>query len=261
MASPQFLCLYFICPNVTDFEKQEERDSVIIFENQSSIIITLPNGWTILQRVLAKISSISRLVLYLVFSILTFIIARFLFDQKTAWFPYSKMKHIKLKKPYKVQKRYIKEFQSLDSQDDDSHSLSKVTKIRFIIFAPIMAFISIVILIKMTQTGWSPFDLKTPKFYYSLIGDNVLWLETTVILPNGEIQQCSSINWGKQSSSFENITQIGNRNLFVPPTFEKTFSIYFGIQFTTINYNWFHFFQILLFKSLSAIVIQLLENQ
>ncbi|KAN0044617.1 hypothetical protein ACTA71_006135 [Dictyostelium dimigraforme] len=275
-----------ICQNLITNGSQPDCfviDISILYQTNIVLYYSEETDRQYFTRVLAEISSISRLVLYLVFSILTFIITRFLFDQKTAWFPnsirdgvlyhykhyrvehnlidapkgppfiyrvigklenlfknekneialheernqYEKLKDVayKTKKATQGSKNIYKRiFQGIDVQDNYSHSLSKVAKIRLLIFVSIMTFLSIIIIIKnapnrmvTTQFKNQPL-LELPKFNYSLISDDLLWQETLVILPNGESRQCSSINGCKQSSNFENITLIENQqNLFVPP--------------------------------------------
>ncbi|KAN0037417.1 hypothetical protein ACTFIV_002763 [Dictyostelium citrinum] len=81
-----------ICNNFTSNEIIHSCYTIdISFSYASDVVLyyTDETDRQYITRVLADISSISRLILYVIFYILTFFISRFLFDQKTAWFPNS----------------------------------------------------------------------------------------------------------------------------------------------------------------------------
>ncbi|KAN0044615.1 hypothetical protein ACTA71_006133 [Dictyostelium dimigraforme] len=81
-------------------------DISILYQTNIVLYYTEETDRQLVTRILADISSISRLVLSLVYIAISFIITRFLFDQKTAWFPNSIrdpiLYHLKY---YRVQKK------------------------------------------------------------------------------------------------------------------------------------------------------------
>ncbi|KAN0037416.1 hypothetical protein ACTFIV_002762 [Dictyostelium citrinum] len=298
-----------VCNNLTSGEPIFDCftiDISILYQTNIVLYYTEETDRQLITRILADISSVSRLILYLLYITISFIITRFLFNQKTAWFPNSirdgilyhfkyyrvqknltqvtketpsiiskifrKLKNIgknendidlfeernqyeKLKdEAYKIKKategskiKLKRIFQSIDPQDEDSYNLSKVSKFKLFIFIILMIIISAIIIFKnaSNRMAITQFEnqqlLDLPKLNFSFIGNNINWIKSTEILPNGESKICSyQFNNCQSPNDFPNNTIIDYHSAIVnsDSIFMKENEIFqFHVDFSIILFD------------------------